>query len=160
MLNLILVILLLFNCIRGYQRGLVLQVSSILRTILSIIIAYQLSSDLAPILQENIPITQSDVPLDLVYKGLAFLILLLGSRFVISFLFGFINQVFRLPVLSLVNRMGGFLFGVLQSLIVYVICVNLLYILPWTPGREAIQDSSCALGILNAFPSVKNHFSQ
>ena len=157
MLNLILILILLFNCIRGYGRGLVLQVASILRTVLSIIIAYQISPDLAPILKQNIPITQSEVPLDLVYKGLAFIILLLGSRFALSFLFGFINQVFRLPVLSLVNRFGGLLFGILQTAILSIVIVNLLYILPWTVGREAVQNSSYAQTILDTFPSFKNN---
>lgn len=155
-LNLILALVLLFNCFRGYKRGLVLQVTSILRTTLSILIAYQLSSDLVPILQKSIPITQSDIPTDLVYKGLAFFILLLGSRFALSFLFGFVDQVFRLPLLSLFNRFGGLLFGILQSMIISVVIVNFLYIFPWNVGNEAVQNSDYAQIILDKLPSLKS----
>jgi membrane protein required for colicin V production len=154
-LNLIFILILLFNCIRGYGQGLILQVTSILRTVLSIVIAYQLSSDIVPVLQQKIPISQQGIPVDLVYKGLAFLILLIGSRLALSFLFGFINQIFHLPVLSFVNRLGGLLFGVLQTAIISIITVNLLYISPWEVGREAVQESSYAQVILDTLPSLK-----
>jgi uncharacterized membrane protein required for colicin V production len=161
--DLILFLLLIGSLIRGYQRGLVLQATSLIGFFIGIWAAYQFTDELAPVMSEVLPLPESVssgwlalLPIDkLFYSSIAFLALLFGSKLLWSIAAALVNQIANLPVISAFNRTGGVLFGLLQSLLLFVILVNVLQILPWTTGKEAVADSLLSQLLLAITPDLK-----
>lgn len=158
----ILSLLLVGSSIRGYQRGLVLQAASLFGLFIGIWAAYQFTDDLAPVLSEMWPIPESAssgwlslLPIEkLLYSGLAFFILLIGTKFLLSIAATLINQVAKLPVVSFFNQSGGLVLALVQTLLIFVILVNVLHVLPWQTGQDAVNESLFAQGILTITPDL------
>ncbi|MBA4494546.1 CvpA family protein [Paenactinomyces guangxiensis] len=160
--DLILLLLLIGLCIRGYQRGLILQAASLLGFFIGIWAAYQFTDELAPVLSEILPLPDSVssgwmalLPIDkLLYSGLAFILLLVGCKFLLSIAATLINQAAKLPVVRLFNRSGGLLLALLQAFLLFVVLVYVLNVIPWTTGQDAVKESLFAQGILSVTPDL------
>ncbi|SEM98852.1 CvpA family protein [Lihuaxuella thermophila] len=164
----ILVLLLIGLCLRGYQRGLVLQAASLFGLLIGIWAAYQFTDELAPVLSETLPLPEQVssgwmalLPIDkLIYSGLAFLILLFGSKLILSIAATILNQFATLPVVSLFNRAGGVLVALLQTVLLFIVLVNVLHVLPWTQGQDAVNESMLSQAILQITPDFTRELKE
>jgi membrane protein required for colicin V production len=164
----ILVLLLIGLCIRGYQRGLVLQAASLFGLFIGIWAAYQFTDELAPVLSEILPLPEQVssgwmalLPIDrLIYSGLAFLLLLFGSKLILSIAATLVNQFAKLPVVSLLNRAGGVLVALVQTLLLFVVLVNVLHVLPWAAGQDAVNESMLSQSILQITPDLTRELKE
>jgi uncharacterized membrane protein required for colicin V production len=157
----VILLLLVGGLLRGYRRGLILQAASLAGLVLAWVVAFYFTDEVTPVLQKNVPLPESVtgdglmrlLPLDrALYSVMAFLILFFGTKLVISILSRVLNQLAQLPVLSVLNRIGGLILGVLQAVLLVWIMVNLLNFLPWEKGREAVQQSGIAQNLLEVTP--------
>jgi uncharacterized membrane protein required for colicin V production len=160
-LDVIILILLIGGLLRGYRRGLILQAASLAGLVLAWVVAFQFTGDVVPVLQKNVPLPESVtgngllrlLPLErALYSVIAFLLLFFGTKLVVSILSGVLNQLAQLPVLSLLNRIGGLILGGLQSVLLLWLMVNLLHYLPWETGQAAVQQSAIAQKMLVSSP--------
>jgi membrane protein required for colicin V production len=138
-----------YACFRGYRRGLVLQVISLVGLVLGIFVAYQFSDELAPTLKEIIPLPASWtsgvlslLPVEkVVYSAIAFLLLLILTRIVIRVIASILNRFVQLPVLKQVNRLGGLLLSFLKTFLFVWIIVEILSLLPDSVVGSWYQES-------------------
>jgi hypothetical protein len=54
----------------------------------------------------------------------------------------------------LFNRSGGVLFAFVKIFVVMVVVVNVLHVLPWTPGQNAVNQSMLAKSFLKITPDL------
>ncbi|MGA8943326.1 MAG: CvpA family protein [Thermoactinomyces sp.] len=168
LLDLVILLLLIGALIQGYRRGLVSQVAALFSYILAIWIAFEFTDELAPVIGQLWRLSDSSagewmafVPIEkAVYSLIAFLVLLFGTRLVLSIAATLINQVANLPVLSLVNRSGGVLFGLAKVLFLILILVNVLNVIPWSTGKEAVDGSILASAITGWTPELTEELGQ
>lgn len=165
-IDIVLLVLFVSACFRGYRRGLLLELTSLAGAFLGLWVAYHFSASLVPLLQKNVPLpTQWTsgfyglLPIStVVYKIMAFLVLFLAVKFGFYLLSSFINQLARLPILKQINAWAGLLFGLVQYIILLLIVVNLLHILPWSQGQQWVSQSALAQGVLSFTPDFTQQF--
>lgn len=166
LLDLAFVLLLAGSIFRGVQRGLIMQATSLFGLLIGIWVAFQFSDDLAIVFSEwwSLPDSTKEGWLALLpvekalYSIVAFLVLLFGTKFAISIVSQLLNQIASLPVLSFVNKTGGALLAVISFVLFSVVIVNVLHVLPWEAGQQAIEDSSIAQGLLAITPDLRETF--
>lgn len=122
----------------GYKNGLALQVIDLIYNILAIVVAWFI----APILASHFPLVQLDelykalnfnVLIDtLIYCVIVFLILKLAYLFIKPLFKG----VSKLPIIGFVNKIGGFLFGLINATIVVLLLGMLLDTPMFKNGNE------------------------
>lgn len=159
----IIIIMIVLGVIQGYRKGLIKEAASLAGIILSLFVAYKFSNDLASVLQGTIPLpeswTQGTITMLLpvekgIYLFIAFLLLFIVTKILISIIASILTGLANLPVLSQLNGIGGALFGFVKVFVVMMVAVNLLSLLPWTTGQEAVENSSLSQGILDITPSL------
>lgn len=168
LLDLVIFLLLIGALIQGYRRGLVSQVTSLINYILAIWIAFEFTDEFAPVISQlwSLPDSAREgwmafIPVETaIYSLVAFLVLLFGTRLILSLVATLINQVANLPILSLVNRSGGVLFGVVKVLLLTFILVNVLNVIPWSTGQEAVEGSILASAVTGWTPDLTEEFNQ
>ncbi len=156
----LIVLLLIGGLFSGYRKGLIKETVSLLGVLAAVFVAWQFSPDLGPVLMEIIPlpetVSDSGLPLFLlakpIYTALAFVLLFLVTRLLLSIVAKILTAVADLPVLAQINGLGGALLGFLKALLLIFVLVNLLHILPWDTGQEAVTGSSISQGILQLTP--------
>ncbi|TCS96687.1 CvpA family protein [Hazenella coriacea] len=166
LLDIVFILLLAGSIFRGVQRGLVMQAASLFGLLIGIWVAFQFTNDLAVVFSEwwSLPDSTKEGWLALlpvekaVYSIVAFLVLLFGTKFAITIVSNLLNQVASLPVLSLLNRTGGALLAVISFVLFSVVIINVLHIMPWETGQQAVRDSSIAQGLLAITPNLKETF--
>jgi len=135
----------------GYRKGLVRSVLSLVQYILIIFFSFQLTKPVAELLIQQVHLderllgwiynsTENQIYLlndemiqmfvgriiNVIAFILMFIVLKIGFRFLIAIL----NQVCQLPILNLVNRFGGILFGGIQGILIVYIFITLLNWMP------------------------------
>ncbi len=168
LLDLVILLLLIGALIEGYQRGLVRQITSLVNYIIAIWIAFEFTDELALIISQlwSLPDSTREgwmayVPVETaIYSLIAFIVLLFGTRLVLSLVATLINQVANLPILSLVNRSGGVLFGLVKVMLLTFILVNVLNVIPWSTGQEAVEGSIMAGAVTGWTPDLTEELNQ
>lgn len=158
-----LMLLVLAACFQGYRQGLVLQVLSLVSTVLSLWLAYTFADNLAPYLKEWLPFTIPDrtgllglFSLEkVVYSIIAFLLIFLFVRLILRIVRLFIDRIFRFPILSAFNQTGGLVFGFVRILILIVILINVLHVIPVPTLTDRVNQSFFAQHIIEITPSLK-----
>ncbi|GGE30225.1 hypothetical protein GCM10011571_35560 [Marinithermofilum abyssi] len=161
-LDLIFVFLALGGLIRGYQKGVIREAAALVGVLVAAFIAWQFSSYVAPSLKGifTLPKSWTSGPAGLlpvetiVYNSLAFLLLFLLTWGAVSFIAFFLTELTNLPVLSQINGVGGAVVGFAKALLVMMITVNLLQLIPWTTGQQAVRKSALCQGILEITPDL------
>jgi uncharacterized membrane protein required for colicin V production len=146
----------------GYRQGLIIQLISLFSWIIAVWVAYTFTDEVAPVINQWITPDdyQADdglalLPMDkMISSGIAFLLLFFGTRLLLRVLSSFINVVGKLPIISMVNGIGGLLLAELKLVILLLIGVNLLHVLPWEVGREAVDGSVISQAILQITPDI------
>lgn len=150
--DLIVLLLLAGALVQGYQQGFVKQVTSLISYILSIWVAFQYTDELAPVLSNlwELPDSTQEgwmvlLPMEkVIYSVIAFFILLIGVRWILSIVASLINQVANFPILYSINKTGGAILGLAKVLLITFILVNVLGAIPWSAGQEAVEGSIVA----------------
>lgn len=160
----ILIIITLMGIAMAYQRGFILQAASVVGWIVSLVIAYRFSGDMAPYLQEIIPNPMSNqedsgsiwaVLLDFdtwFYTIIAFLLLFFLTRLCISIIARVLNSISKLPILNFVNSILGAVLGFLQMVLISFFLIHLLFFLPWETGQIWVEESTIAYWFLGYSP--------
>ena len=165
----------------GYRKGLVRSVLSLVQYILIVFFSFQLTKPVAELLITHVHLdeklfgwiynsaetVESQIYLlndemiqmfvgriiNVIAFVLVFIVLKIGFRFLITIL----NQVCQLPILNLVNRLGGILFGGIQGILIVYIFITLLNWLPMeslVPTKEALANSLIGNEINYYVPAV------
>ncbi len=170
MLDIILIVLLIGGFLIGLRRGLVLQLIHLTGFIISIVIAFLFSNDLAPHLRLWIPypnlgdgtgtlLSVLNVE-DIYYRGIAFAILFFGTKIALHILGSMLDFLADLPILRTIN---GWLGGVLGFLEIYLIVFIVLYIAAIVPNESlqgAFNNSFVAQAIIKHTPFFSAQLQQ
>lgn len=142
-INVVIVAIYVVFAIRGYKNGLALQVVDLIYNVLAIVAAWFIS----PILAAHFPL----VKLDEVYTALNFNVLIDTLIYcvivflVLKFIYMFIKPIFKgvtkLPIIGFVNKVGGFLFGLINATVVVLLLSMLLNTPMFSNGKE-VKDNT------------------
>lgn len=106
----LILLLLLFGFVWfGFWNGLIRTLGGILGLILSVFIAGQwyevVALKLLPFLSDNLSLA----------RLLSFILIFVITQFIVISLLKVINKIFSLPVLNILNRLGGAIFGLIEG---------------------------------------------
>lgn len=142
-INVVIVAIYVVFAIRGYKNGLALQVVDLIYNVLAIVAAWFIS----PILAAHFPL----VKLDEVYTALNFNVLIDTLIYcvivflVLKLIYMFIKPIFKgvtkLPIIGFVNKVGGFLFGLINATVVVLLLSMLLNTPMFSNGKE-VKDNT------------------
>ena len=164
MLDLILIILLIFGVIFGLKRGFILQLLHMIGFVVAFIVAHMYYADLAPKLTLWIPYPSADIdhpiqmffkdiPFDIVfYRAIAFVGIFIATRIVLSIIASIFDVVASLPVLNILNRLGGAIFGFIEMYLLLFILLYITALIPLEIIQDPINQSSLVDKIINDTP--------
>jgi membrane protein required for colicin V production len=140
---LIWVVLLIF-AVKGFMKGLVREVCSLLGLVLGGWIAFACYHPLAEVLRSHIRLPYS------VASFLSFAVIFLASGLLFFFLGHLLTTLFKIILLGGVNRIGGVLIGVVQGALVLCVALSLGTLKPM-PGtvRAHIERAASARPFLS-----------
>jgi uncharacterized membrane protein required for colicin V production len=156
--DLIVLVVVLLGAWRGYQQGLFREVMRLFGVVLAYAVALWLEPYLAPVVASThwFPTPQHAVLghfLGDLHGAIAFVLTFVVVYIVLRYLIGVIDAVFRLPVLSTINRLAGMVAGILLALVVmYVLTLVLHYV-----DNPRIQQELTHSAIANWFEA--RHFA-
>ncbi len=164
-LDIIIIVVVIFFMIKGYQAGLIRQIINLFGYVLAIFAAYKLYDDLAPYLEEVIPFPNlGDSALSMYtelfqlhnvfYNAIAFIIIFIGVKLALYFVLIILDQIAKLPGLAIVNKLLGVLIGLVEALIIVILLVNFVSIMPWDNLQTYLNESYIAMFILDATPGI------
>jgi membrane protein required for colicin V production len=167
-LDLIVILLLAGAVMQGYRMGLVLQAATLASWLAAAWVAWQFTDELAPVIAETWPLPESMksgwlalLPVDrMIHSGISFVLLFIGTRFLLSIVVSLVNQAANLPLISWFNRSGGVIVSLLKTVLVTGMAVHLLHALPWESGRDAVRDSVIARTVLEMTPGVTDELKE
>ncbi len=113
LLDIIFVVILILAIVKGYQRGLIVGIFSLVAIIVALAAAMKLSSVVAVYLGDNVKISEHWLPV--ISFALVFLVMVLLIRLGANL----IQKTVELAMLGWVNRLGGIIFYIAIYLIVY-----------------------------------------
>ena len=133
-LSLIVIGIIVLFAVLGARRGLVRMLFSILRLVVILVFGMLLTSPMAAFLTEHTGLMTamqerlggSESTAAFVVRGIAFLASVLVVSLVFCLIRALVDKVAKLPVLRTVNRVLGFLFGVVEG---FVIAWIVLYVI-------------------------------
>src|SRR5690606_6115598 len=150
--------------IRGYRKGLILQAFSLVGAIFALLAAYRFSGDFSRVLMERFPLSEEVIGLlpieGILYRVVAFILLFVGVKILISIIARLLTGLFDVPVLSQINRLGGVLLNLIQVFLILFIGVHVMNFLPWEAGREAVQGSLVCQGVLKLTPGLSEQIGE
>lgn len=149
MLDLLAVIIIFLYAFKGWRRGLILSVVSIIGYILSLAVARAFSPDLTRFLIDNTgisrwvdsllgdkirDITQMNIPTDMVtgmatqtvVNAISFFVIFSITSMIVFNIVKSLNGIGKLPVIGTLNRFGGLIFGSAKALILIMIVLAVL----------------------------------
>lgn len=142
-INVFIVVIYVIFALIGYKNGLVLQIIDFIYNILAILVAWFIS----PIIAAHFPL----VKLDELYTALHFdvlidtLIYCVAIFLILKLIYMFIKPLFKgvskLPLLGFINKIGGFLLGVVNATII-VLLLSLLLNTPLIENGKEIKENT------------------
>lgn len=111
-IDIILLIILGFGLVRGFMRGLIIEMASLLAVVVGIYGAIHFSFFTANLLGKVIQAQPATI--EMVAFGLTLIVLML----VVMFLAKILNRMFNAAELGFLNRLAGGLFGVVKSAVI------------------------------------------
>ena len=106
-IDIILLIILGFGLVRGFMRGLIIEMASLLAIVVGIYGAIHFSFFTASLLDKILPAEKQT--LEVVAFGITLIVLLLAK---------ILTKMFKAAELGFLNRLGGALFGLLKSIVI------------------------------------------
>lgn len=111
-IDIILLIILGFGLVRGFMRGLIIEMASLLAIVVGIYGAIHFSFFTASLLDKILPAEKQT--LEVVAFGITLIVLVLGVMLLAKIL----TKMIKAAELSFLNRLGGALFGLLKSIVI------------------------------------------
>ena len=111
-IDIILLIILGFGLVRGFMRGLIIEMASLLAIVVGIYGAIHFSFFTASLLDKILPAEKQT--LEVVAFGITLIVLVLGVMLLAKIL----TKMFKAAELGFLNRLGGALFGFLKSIVI------------------------------------------
>ncbi|GAB2837612.1 CvpA family protein [Ferruginibacter profundus] len=153
MVDIVFAILMVLACIKGYQKGLIIALFSIVAFIIGLAAALKFSSIVAGWLGKNAKITAQWLPF------LSFAIVFLAVVLLVNWGGKLIEKTFQMALLGWVNRLGGIVFYAALYIIIFSIFLfyaeNIHLIKP-----ETIQASQTYSFVQPWGPVVINNFGK
>jgi membrane protein required for colicin V production len=115
MLDIVFAILIIIACIKGYQKGLIIAVFSVVAFIIGLAAALKLSAVVAGWLSNHSNINAKWLP------ALSFAIVFFAVVLLVRLGAKFIEKTFQMALLGWVNRLGGIIFYAVLYLIIFSI---------------------------------------
>jgi len=111
-IDILLLVILGFGLIRGFMRGLIIEMASLLAIVVGIYGAIHFSFFTARLLGELMPSSQQTI--EVVAFGLTLIVLMLAVMFLAKML----TKMLKAAELGFLNRLAGALFGVLKAAVI------------------------------------------
>ena len=113
MIDIIFAVLIIIAIIKGFQKGLIIAIFSILSFIIGIAAAVKLSAAMARYLQNNISVSIKWLPV------ISFAVVFLGVVLLVRLGAKLIEKTFQITMLGWVNRIGGVILYAMLYMIIY-----------------------------------------
>ncbi len=160
----IIVIIFIGAVFRGYQLGLIRQLIYFLGFFVAFYLAYQFSGTLSPLLEGVIPspdfeksslymFAQSFDLKSMYYNAIAFFLIFIGSKIVLTIGGHILHQIASLPGLATINRLFGAIVGLIQAGLIVIIVIHGITIMPWEELHRYIYTSTTATFLMHLTPS-------
>ena len=152
-IDIIVIILVMIACVKGYQKGLIIALFSLAGFIIGLAAAVKLSALVAEHLRSSVNVSAKWLPFisfALVFMAVVFLVRL-GAKF--------LEKMIQLALLGWVNRLGGILFYVMLYLIIFSIFLFYAEKINLFRGNT-IQSSTTYSFIHNLGPEVIDGFGK
>jgi uncharacterized membrane protein required for colicin V production len=164
MIDLIFLGLFILGIFAGWRRGFISSLIRLLGFLLSMYIAYHYYEQTASTLRRLFPIEISNNQIvnfeQFIYEIVAFAVLFIGTRLVITFLGSLLNGVFQLPLLKQVNSLlGGFL-GFVEVYLISVLALFIALIIPIESLHILLHKSNIAFFMVQHTPFVSNQLME
>lgn len=158
MIDLIILIFFIIGIFSGWQRGFINSLIRIVGFFLSFYLAYHYYQQTASVIKKIIPINFNDPTHGnaehFVYQIIAFAILFIGTRIVISVLGSMINGIFQLPVLKQINAFAGGVLGFVEIYLVLLLALFIALIVPVDQVSHYVHQSKIAYFMVQNTPFV------
>lgn len=142
------VILLVVGIWRGFRRGLIREVFSLLGVLLAVVIAFQRYQELSLHLMVSYPLKEWQAQL------IAFFALALGIS-LLAVLFGYFwSRIIRITPFALIDNIAGAGFGVAKIMVVVITVVVVLNSLSISPVDQVLAESYTAQQVSLIWPHV------
>lgn len=139
------ILIFLFNVIVAYKKGLVYEVLHLAFKIVNVIVSYKLCSYFAnayPIITIENEIINELVNLqELCNDVLWFVIIFAIISLLVSILLPLFKFVSKIPIIGVINKIGGVLFGLLCATIT-VLCLSFVLTLPVIENGEEVKQNT------------------
>lgn len=164
MIDIIIVVLFILGIFTGWRRGFISSLIRLLGFLLSLYIAYHYYEQTAITLKKLFPIdiTSSQIVNveQFIYEIVAFALLFIGTRLVISFLGSLLNGVFQLPLLKQVNALLGAILGLVEVYLFSVLALFIALIVPIETLHTLLHSSKLAYFIVQNTPFVSEQLME
>lgn len=159
-LTLIIILVLAGGFLIGLRRGLVYEFIHLTGFLVSLAAAYLYFTDVAPHLRwipypdladSNLGLF-SNITEAIYYQIIAFLILFFGINILWQILGSMLDSLAELPLLRVVNRWLGGVFGFIKVYLIVFLLLNLALFVQIDPVQEAVSNSSLAQGMVEHTP--------
>ena len=155
-----------FFCIKGFFKGLIMEVFTLVGLLLAYVIAIREMSTLAYLINSIV-----NLPL-LVSTPLSFFLIFISVVLLCRLLAGALRKLIRWTLLGWLDRGGGAMFGVFKGALVTSLLILLISLIPVSRGIENEEDNSLlflpvrsvAPAVFNfikhSFPKTKNFYDE
>ncbi|WP_088042955.1 CvpA family protein [Bacillus sp. EAC] len=158
MIDLIVIAIFILGIFTGWRRGFISSLIRILGFLISLYLAYHYYEQTATSLKKLFPINISNSQIDnfeqFIYEIIAFAILFIGTRLVISFLGSLLNGVFQLPILKQVNSLLGGILGFVEVYLFLVLALFIALIVPIETLHILLHKSNIVFFMVKNTPIV------
>ncbi len=154
-LDIILIILLGLGLIRGFTNGLIRELTSLAALILGIFGAIKFSEFTSSLLIEHFKLSGNYLPV------LSFVITFIVIIIAVHFIGDLLDKFSKIPVLSLVNRLSGMVFGLLKTALIVSILLVILGALDKRASflpKDKIHDSFLYEPVYSLAPFIFHNF--
>ncbi|HEX7056527.1 MAG TPA: CvpA family protein [Bacilli bacterium] len=154
------------SLIIGYIRGFVRQLLSVAGWIIAYLAAHSFYEKLSHMLQKSAPLAAwkeydqyafmvEGLKLDrYVYNAVAFALLFFGVKFLLSIFARIFDLLANLPGIAFFNKWGGVLLAFSETVIVFVIAVNVMNAIPATQVQHLLTNSKIVTWYMENAPAA------
>lgn len=158
--------------IRGYMRGFITQLVSLIGLFIAWIAAYLFYRQVAPIVAKFVPLTSWEKyeEYELVihtlnleqyfYNALAFALIFFAVKIGLTVVSYLLNFIAKTPGINILNKLGGFALALIEAVIIIIIVINVMDAIPTEGLQMLVADSKIALYIEEHMPLVVSQFQK
>lgn len=164
MIDIIFLVLFALGILTGWRRGFIRSLIRLLGFLLSLYLAYHYYEQTASTLRRLFPIEISNNQIinfeQFIYEIVAFAVLFIGTRLVITLLGSLLNGVFQLPLLKQVNSLLGGILGFVEVYLISVLALFIALIIPIEALHTLLHKSNIAFFMVQHTPFVSKQLME